>query len=92
MTIALQTRVKRSDAVMTALADRELVMADVDAGKYYSLDAIGTAIWQRLETETSVEALCTDLQARFDVSPERCAADVTGLLERLLERRLIEVL
>lgn len=91
MTITPQTRVKQSDRLMTALADRELVMADVEAGKYYSLDAIATAIWNGLETETSVAALCAALHAQFAVSPERCEADVIRLLEQLVMRQLIEV-
>ncbi len=68
-----------------------MVMFDVSAGKYFSLNEIATAIWNRLETAVSVEELCEELTQRYDVQPEVCQKEVIALLTRLQDRQLIQV-
>jgi hypothetical protein len=67
-------------------------MLDPKASRYFGLDRIGRRIWDLIEEPVSVAALCTALQAEFDVAAERCIADVSAFLERLHKAQLVEVL
>ena len=91
MSISMKSTVVRSDEPIAEPVDDELVMADIDRGKYYSLNPIATAIWQNLERPITVEELCERLCQQYEVSAEQCAADVLKFLNKLEERRLILV-
>ncbi len=91
MAINIESRVVRSSEPMSAKAGDGLIMFSVDKGRYYGLDDVATAIWQRLESPTPVAALCADLQQTFDVAPERCRADVLGFLQKLEAKGLVNV-
>ena len=65
-------------------------MMDIDAGKYYLMDEIASAVWTRLESPTSVADLVSELCARYDVSAARCEADVLPFLDQLHEKGLVQ--
>lgn len=91
MPISMQSNIIRSTAPVEAPVDDELVMADIDAGKYYGLNDIATAIWQNLETKITVHDLCAKLCESYDVTHEQCAADVLAFLKELAERNLVVI-
>jgi len=64
-------------------------MFDVEAGKYYGLNEIASVIWQRLESPMTVEALCAELLKTFDVSPERCRAEIATFIAKLEAKGLV---
>jgi hypothetical protein len=91
MAISMKSKIVRSSDPIWEPVDDELVMADIDAGKYYGLNDIATDIWQNLETKISVENLCKRLRENYDVTEEQCAAEVLKLLKDLEIRNLISV-
>ena len=91
MKIDLNTRIIRSDNPVSAPVDDELVMADVDAGKYYAFNDIATAIWNGIEKEITVQDLCLKLQEGYDVQAERCEADVLHFVNELHTKGLVNV-
>lgn len=86
----LQTRVKRTDKVLSTPVADELVMFEPDDGKYYGLNEIATAIWEKLEKEMTVEQLCDTLTSEFDVSTEQCRKDVLDFLPQLIDKGLVK--
>ena len=91
MSVSMKSKIVRSNAPVAEPVDDELVMADIDRGKYYAFNDIATAIWQNLERPITVEELCARLCQQYEVSAEQCAADVLKFLNKLEERRLILV-
>ncbi|MEN6313941.1 MAG: PqqD family peptide modification chaperone [Clostridiaceae bacterium] len=91
MTISMKSKIVRSSDPIAEVVDDELVMADIDAGKYYGLNDIGTAIWQNLETKITVEDLCKRLCETYEVTTEQCSAEVMIFLKDLETRGLISV-
>lgn len=92
MKLASQAVVVRRGEPLSAPVDDELVMLDPRQSRYFGLDRVGRRIWDLIEEPVSVSALCTSLQIEFDVSAERCTADVIAFLERLHHAQLVEVL
>lgn len=83
--------VARSDALVSAPLGEELAMMDVDSGSYYLLDDIGTFIWEALAAPILVSDVLAQVRAEYDVTPERCEADVLGLLESLHDKGLLRI-
>jgi hypothetical protein len=91
MAISIKSRVIRNREFMAEAVDDELVMADIDAGKYYGLNGMAAAIWQDLEHPITVEDLCRRLCDRYEVTAERCSTEVLQFLTEMENRNLISV-
>ena len=81
---------RRTDEHVSAPLEESLVMMDIDAGKYYLLDGVASDVWARLAEPTPVAELIADLCGRYDVTPERCEADVLPFLTQLHEKGLVQ--
>jgi hypothetical protein len=85
----LQKKIVRTADVVSSPVQEELVMFDVDAGKYYGLNEMAASIWQCLENPVTIEALCAELLNTFDVSPEQCRVEVLAFVSKLETKGLI---
>ena len=83
------TLLSRRIGLMTADMNGSAVMMDIMTGKYYNLGEGGGRIWELLEEPMTVAALVQKLTAEYDVSAERCRADILPFLRKLLERGLL---
>lgn len=68
-----------------------MTILDPRSGLYFGLEDVGAEVWQLLAEARTVDELCTQLMARYDVGADECTSDVTGLLAELVERGLVEV-
>ena len=81
---------RRTDNHVSASLDECLVMMDIDAGKYYMLDGVASDVWARLAEPTPVAELIAELCNRYEVTPERCEADILPFLTQLHEKGLVQ--
>jgi hypothetical protein len=82
--------VAAKDQVSCDLAG-EAAILNVKSGVYYGLDPVGARIWTLMQEPRAVAEIQNTITGEYDVEPERCARDLMGLLEKLLEEGLIEV-
>lgn len=85
------TKIVRTNRALVSSIKDELVMFDVNAGQYYGLNNVATAVWNNLETEKTVDELAQVLTAEFDISVEECRKELLEFLPELEEKGLIEV-
>jgi hypothetical protein len=83
------TYVSKENAVSCDL-NGEAVILNVNSGKYFALDPIGTEVWRCLGTPATVSTVCETLMLSYDVPSDRCLADVSDLITKLYEHGLIE--
>ncbi len=89
MNITQDTRVVVSpDQVSCDLAG-EAAILNLKTGVYYGLDPVGARIWSLLAQPTTVAAIRDTIIAEYDVTPERCEADIRDLLEKLAAEGLV---
>jgi hypothetical protein len=74
------TLIRRTATVLTAEIDKQIVMMDIESGRYLGLDDIGSVIWQRLETPRTFGELIDGLVADYDADRSMIADDVRKLL------------
>ncbi len=87
--IALTTTIARSNEIITAEADDEIVMMSLEQGEYFGLGAIGSRIWELLEQPMTVAALCDRLMTLYAVDVETCQRDTLDFLQELYAAEII---
>lgn len=65
------------------------VLLALETARYVHANRSAMAIWQLLRNNHSLDTLCAAIKERFDVDDERCCFEVSALLERLIEARLV---
>jgi hypothetical protein len=61
----------------------ETVLLDLSTGRYYTLNRVGTAIWEGCTGNQSLQDIHTALCTRFETSSERIADDLLALVTYL---------
>jgi hypothetical protein len=82
--------VRDEDGLLTAEVAGELVGMSVGQGTCYGFNGVATRIWALLAEPRSVDSLCDQLQAEFEVDEQRCRTDVSELLEELRAEGLVK--
>jgi Coenzyme PQQ synthesis protein D (PqqD) len=84
-------RVVMPDHVVTRLVDGMTVLLDVDSGRTFSLDDIGTRAWQVLIETPTVQAAVEQLQREYEAEPGELERDVLALIDRLASAQLVQL-
>ena len=71
--------------------DGEAVILNLDTGMYFGLDAVGTRIWQLLDTHKSLRRTLQALEEEFDAPPDQLTADLTAFDDQLKAKGLVSV-
>jgi len=80
---------KRAEQVIAQKASNDLLLFNIDDGNYYSLNEIGSRIWDLCDGTHSVPQLVAALAAEYDAPREDLENDVAELLESLQSGKLI---
>jgi hypothetical protein len=85
------TLVCRGTSILTGGVSGETVMMSVKSGRYYGLDDIGSAIWQRLEAPRRFGDLVDQLAADYDADRATIVGDVRALLAEMATHDLVKL-
>jgi hypothetical protein len=78
--------------VLVRFLDQESVLLNLETEHYFGLDPVGTRMWQLVTTSSNIDTAYQALLAEYDVEPELLRANLTELLDRLVENGLLQVL
>jgi hypothetical protein len=82
-------RVVISEQILTQTLEDELVVLDIDTGRYFGLQAIGHRVWQLLAELGDTDQVVEALQLEFDADEATLRNDVKELVDSLVEAGLI---
>ncbi len=77
--------------VLVRELDGESVILDLKTERYFGLDDVGTRMLTVLAASESIQAGYHRLLEEYEVEPEPLRADITGLVDRLMEQGLVQV-
>ncbi len=77
------------DEVAAKVIDGELIIIRLSDGTYYSMDNVGTRVWELIERRCDLPTMLETIAAWYDMPVDRVAGDTTPLVEELLAERLI---
>jgi len=84
-------RVEVPAHVMVRFLDNESVFLNLDTERYFGLDQTGTRMWQVITNSSNIEAAYQQLLNEFEVEPEMLRRDLSGLVEKLVENNLLQM-
>lgn len=76
--------------VSTDLAGKKAIL-HLKNRTYYTLDDVGSPIWELLKEPRRVEDILQKLLQRYDVEPDQCQRDLLLFLQELADQSLLEV-
>jgi hypothetical protein len=82
--------IQRNPEMVSADMDGEVVMMSIEDSAYFGLNAVGSDLWEALESPISITALCQRVIKKFDVDAKTCELDVMELLTDLRQRKLVQ--
>jgi hypothetical protein len=77
--------------VLVQELDGESVFLNLNSGRYFGLDEVGTRFWKVLATSASVQDAYETLLAEYEVDPETLRRDLLRLADDLVEQGLVEI-
>lgn len=81
--------VTRTDGLLAVEMDGAKVMLNVDTGKYYALDSIGSRIWELIEQPQPVTGLVETMMTEYAVTRQQCLDDLLAFLQKMRIQGLI---
>ena len=84
-------RYERNKKTISGRLHDEIIMMDMEQGKYFSLNSTATAIWELLDKPLSAEELCDRLAEEYEVEKEKCIEDVNAILTEMKALGLIKL-
>ena len=75
--------------VAAKVTDGEAVLINLATGVYYGLSGSGGAVWELLVAGADVETIVREVVERYGAEPVTVRADVEGLVETLVDERLL---
>lgn len=90
--ISLDTFIAKDPTkVIDRAVEGETLVIHLPSGNYFSLNAVGTQIWENIDGTQTPRDLAEVVVAEYDVDVERAQADVLQLLNDLANEGLIVV-
>ncbi len=69
--------------------DPALVLLNPRSGEYYTLDSVGTRIWQLCDGKVTVAEIATIVSREYEAPTDVIENDVVELLEELIDEALV---
>ncbi len=76
--------------VFTEFDDREGVLVDLNAKRYYTLNETAMIIWRGLESKRTRDEIIREITDAYDVTPEHAAHSLDKLVASLQARKLLQ--
>jgi hypothetical protein len=80
---------RQDDKTASQVIDGEAIIIHLTEGTYYSMPDVGAEIWERLAGSPSLDELVEHVVARYEVDRARARVDVSALLTRLADEKLV---
>jgi len=84
-----KTAYSRNQSTLTGGLHDQLVMLDIQKGKYFSLNPVATRIWQMLDKPLTLDEICKRLLEEYEVEPIQCRQDVEEYINEMTSLELI---
>ena len=75
----------RNPKSISGRLEEELVIMDIEKGKYFALNPVATRIWDILENPLTIDQLCEFLMQEYEVSEEQCREEVKEVIGEMVK-------
>lgn len=81
---------KRADKFIASEVDGEVILIHGDSGQFFALANVGLAVWQLLDFNQDLSAICRELDRRYEIEPAECRKAVQEFANQLVDAGFAE--
>jgi hypothetical protein len=85
-----RTILRPSPDVQGTSMEDETVLLDLSTGRYYTLNRLGSVIWEHCTGHNTISDIHAVLCERFDVGPDQALDDLVLLVNHLVQEGLLQ--
>lgn len=85
------TKFKRHSNNIASKINGEYVMLNAKEGHYFSLNAVGSRIWEILESPSTKSEINAILLEEFEVDAETCSKEVDDFIQTCVQMGVLEI-
>jgi hypothetical protein len=89
-TMLNRTILRPSSDVQGTTMEGETVLLDLSAGRYYTLNRLGSVILERCTGQSTMADIHRAICERFEVAPEQALDDLVALANELIQEGLLQ--
>lgn len=89
MQVYLPSKIAPNPDVLFQPLNGESILLNLHTEQYYSLDDVGTCMWELFKTYECVDIIIEHLLDKYNVEEDCLRSDLAGLIEKLIEAKLI---
>lgn len=78
------------DHIVFREMEGESIAINLDKGTYYTMNIVGTRMWQLLQEKYSLPEIAQMIESEYDVPLTQVEADLKSFIEDLQENGLVE--
>jgi len=90
-TIDVDSVVSRDPDIDAADLNGEIVMMNIDKGKYFALNEVGSRIWNMIVKPQKVGNIIDSLLTEYEIDRLTCESEVLEFLGRMYEAGLVNI-
>ncbi len=84
-----ESRLRRSDQVLTQQARDAMILLCLHSGQYYELSDVGHDVWEMCDGSKRIDEMIAIVCETYEAPAETIGADVMELLEELVDEELL---
>lgn len=88
---ALNTKIQCIEDIADAPIEDELVLMSTEHGKYYSMNMVGSDIWQFIKKPITINELFEKISALYEVEGVNYQEQILDFLNILDDKKLIKI-
>jgi hypothetical protein len=85
-----QAILRSSPDVQGTTMEGETILLDLSTGRYYTLNRLGSVIWEHCNGHSTISDIHAVLCDRFEVAPDRALCDLVALVNQLVQEGLLQ--
>lgn len=80
----------RSNKNISSKIEDEVVMVDVELGKYFTLNSVASSIWEIVTSPMTTDEIVEELMHEYDIDKATCTSETKTFLDELVKLGLVE--
>jgi NMD protein affecting ribosome stability and mRNA decay len=92
ISLCKETIVRRNERnFLISRIGEEVVLMDIHNGQYIGLNAIGSAIWEKLEQPVPIHQVVHALTEEYSVNMQLCEQETLLFLQKMMQHQMLIV-
>ncbi|TLP36837.1 PqqD family protein [Arcobacter arenosus] len=89
--MTLDTKINIPDCLFLQKVDNETILLDSNTNEYFSINEIGTLIWETLEEKKDLNSVKEEIISNYEVDEKQVEKDILNFIQEVVNKGLITI-